>query len=122
MKIVMLLGMKLLGIGVLLKKNTLAYVSTCLQQYEVILIDELLDEVQINNRIFKPSVMNKELFFGFIQKPFGRVAEPEKAILDFIYLHGDIDHDQINWDLINDEKYKKYFNKFPESFKYKQCH
>lgn len=63
--------------------------------------------------------LRKNLFWGFVQEGDAFVAEPEKALLDWLYLNSKVEKrlDEINWDMLDIEKLKKYVAKFPSDVK-----
>lgn len=71
---------------------------------------------------FSYSCISKELFFGFklLQDSHGpmkyKLAEPEKALLDWIYLRNIVDLDQyrVSLSLVNRSKLLKYASHFPQ--------
>lgn len=63
--------------------------------------------------------LRKNLFWGYVRDGDAFIAEPEKAILDWLYLVrkrlGTVSLDEINWDELDLVKLKKYSIKFPKS-------
>jgi len=65
--------------------------------------------------------ISKRLFWGFVEKQTGysnyRIAEPEKALLDWIYLSlqtGLTPHlDEIDFKVVDKQKLVKYADKYP---------
>lgn len=63
--------------------------------------------------------LRKKLFWGYVRDGDAFIAEPEKAILDWLYLVSKrletASLDEINWDELDLVKLKKYSTKFPKS-------
>lgn len=63
--------------------------------------------------------LRKGLFWGYVRDGDAFIAEPEKALLDWLYLGRKkletISLDEINWDELDLVKLKKYSTKFPEA-------
>ena len=74
-------------------------------------------QVDVDNTVFKYTRIKKELYFGFIRQKGYFVAEPEKALLDAIYLkyvsNYNFDEDSIDYNKININKLKKLSKRFP---------
>lgn len=58
--------------------------------------------------------LRKNLFWGYVQEGESFIAEPEKALLDWLYLIGERTPalDEINWEQIDKTKLKSYAMKF----------
>lgn len=63
-----------------------------------------------NSYVFEIHKISRKLHFGFDEK---RIAEPEKALLDTIYLRKKVAFD-LNIELLNTNRLKKYMKKFPK--------
>jgi len=63
--------------------------------------------------------LRKNLFWGYVRDGDSFVAEPEKALLDWLYLGRKkletASLDEINWDELDLVKLKKYSTKFPKA-------
>lgn len=58
--------------------------------------------------------LRKNLFWGYLAEGEAFIAEPEKAFLDWIYLRGKVDLDEIHWEEMDLSKLKLYSKKFPK--------
>ncbi len=62
--------------------------------------------------------LRKNLFWGYVPEGEAFIAEPEKALLDWIYLRGKQEKgpslDEIHWEELDLSKLKSYSEKFPE--------
>lgn len=62
--------------------------------------------------------LRKNLFWGYVTQGEAFVAEPEKALLDWIYLRKGRgrgpDLDEIDWDEIDPARLKSYAERFPK--------
>lgn len=58
--------------------------------------------------------LRKTLFWGFVPEGEAFIAEPEKALLDWIYLRKKVALDEVHWEEIDLEKLKSYSRKFPK--------
>ncbi len=78
-------------------------------------------EFYIQDTVFYFIKIKKPLYFGFYRTNHFFIAEPEKAILDALYLQNlrryHIDIDTIDWARFNWEKLSHYANAFPEKIK-----
>lgn len=63
--------------------------------------------------------LRKNLFWGFAKENGAFVAEPEKALLDWLYFRGKTfkNLDEINWEAIDVEKTKTYAAAFPAAIR-----
>lgn len=63
--------------------------------------------------------LRKNLFWGYVRDGDSFIAEPEKALLDWLYLGRGrletISLDEINWDELDTLKLKKYSTRFPRA-------
>lgn len=61
--------------------------------------------------------LRKNLFWGFVEEGDSFIAEPEKALLDWLYLAKKISRrmDEIDWKRINLAKLKNYASKYPSN-------
>jgi len=69
---------------------------------------------------FKPFQMSEKLTFGIVKTKYGLVAEPEKAVLDLLYMRRDPDN--IEGDMLNRLKLERYALRFPPRIKNLICH
>ena len=76
---------------------------------------------EFNGFHFIPHQMKEGLRFGVKDTNDGLVATPEKAILDLLYLDGGIDSGQIEWELLDQDVFMKYANRFPPKVKNMVC-
>jgi len=74
--------------------------------------------IRIGDNHFLYHRIKNSLFWGYTQELGYLMAEPEKALLDWLYLnpkkHVQFLLDEVNWDMLNAEKVKKYSRSFPE--------
>ncbi|RMG40859.1 MAG: hypothetical protein D6732_02970 [Methanobacteriota archaeon] len=75
--------------------------------------------VTVENTVFNYSKIKKDLYFGFQRSGQFFIAEPEKALLDALYLMSlkryTLDLDAIDFDRLNWNKVKDMLTKFPTS-------
>ena len=75
-------------------------------------------EIEIEKSVFNYTKINKDLYFGFIKEKGFFIAEPEKALLDTIYLTSinryKFDLTSIDLEKIDKNKIKTYINKYPD--------
>lgn len=61
--------------------------------------------------------LRRNLFWGYLPEGEAFIAEPEKALLDWIYLRSGketkLSLDEIHWEEVDREKLKSYSTKFP---------
>ncbi len=62
--------------------------------------------------------IKKDYFWGFIKKGYFFIAEPEKAILDCIYIYKTFDLSEIRTDILKRSKLKKYAKKMKINYDY----
>ncbi|MFQ3675847.1 MAG: hypothetical protein SNJ64_04825, partial [Endomicrobiia bacterium] len=78
-------------------------------------------ELSIKGIVFKYSKLNKKFYFGFAKKNNFFIAEPEKALIDALYLtvrgKYKIDLSSIDWQKFDTHQIKKIVNKYPEKIK-----
>ncbi|OGQ07078.1 MAG: hypothetical protein A3G32_03790 [Deltaproteobacteria bacterium RIFCSPLOWO2_12_FULL_40_28] len=74
--------------------------------------------MRVKNNAFIYHKMAFSLFWGFTQKPGFRIAEPEKALLDWLYLMSrkglKPSLDELNWEQLNKKKLRLYARRFPK--------
>lgn len=73
-------------------------------------------QIEFDDVIANYRHLRKDLFFGYILKDGYLIAEPEKAFLDLAYLslngYAKFDAEEMNLELLNKNKIKKYLKKF----------
>ncbi|MDA3802524.1 MAG: hypothetical protein PF488_01330 [Patescibacteria group bacterium] len=78
--------------------------------------DKRRKDVNIHNHSIVYRHIKSNLFWGYIRKDDYLIAEPEKAFLDLAYLslngYGHFDPGEMNLDLLDKGKIKKYLKKF----------
>lgn len=78
-------------------------------------------QVLVDNAVFNFTRINKNLYFGFIKENDFFIAQPEKAILDIIYLASlgrySFDADSIDISKLNRKKVDDFLNKYPKAVK-----
>ncbi len=72
--------------------------------------------INIHNQAIVYRHIRNDLFWGYIKKDDYLIAKPEKAFLDLAYIslngYGHFDPEEMNLDLLDQEKIKKYLKKF----------
>lgn len=58
--------------------------------------------------------LRQNLFWGYVPEGEAFVAEPEKALLDWIYLRREMNLDEVHWEEIDLQKLNSYAKKFPK--------
>lgn len=99
-------------------ESALNYYNILSQQTTVLILatDKRRKNINIHNHYIIYRHIKSSLLWGYIRKDDYLIAEPEKSFLDLAYLslngYGHFDLEEMNLDLLDQKKIKKYLKRF----------